>query len=185
MNTNNELFDVLTESGKHTGLTKRRSDIHRDGDWHASVHIWIARKQPSGMEYLMQKRADNKDSFPGCWDAATTGHVDAGEDAITAALRELHEELGVNADPSKLTLLFRTKSSTDNIFHGKRFINNELKWIFLYTGALDSEINFERDEISGVAWQNADAIETALGEDKPPYCMGLQEYREVRRCTNN
>ena len=70
MYSDDELFDVLNDSGERTETTKRRGDIHRDGDWHASVHIWIARRRISGMEFLLQKRADDKDSFPGCWDAA-------------------------------------------------------------------------------------------------------------------
>ncbi|MBP1579438.1 MAG: NUDIX domain-containing protein [Oscillospiraceae bacterium] len=186
MYSDNELFDVLTESGERTETTKRRGDIHRDGDWHASVHIWIARRRISGMEYLLQKRADDKDSFPGCWDAASTGHIDAGEDAITAAIRELREELGVRARPSELVLLFRRKVSEDNVFHGKRFINNELKWVFLFKGALpDCSINFEQEEISGVAWQNAAAIRKALEKNDPAYCIDLQEFREVHCCTKD
>ena len=74
MYSDDELFDVLNDSGERTETTKRRGDIHRDGDWHASVHIWIARRRISGMEFLLQKRADDKDSFPGCWDAASTGN---------------------------------------------------------------------------------------------------------------
>ena len=89
MYSDDELFDVLTESGETTGQRKRRGDIHRDGDWHASVHIWAARRRLDGMELLLQKRADSKDSYPGCFDAASTGHIDAGEDAISAAIREL------------------------------------------------------------------------------------------------
>lgn len=186
MYSDNELFDVLTESGERTETTKRRGDIHRDGDWHASVHIWIARRRISGMEYLLQKRADDKDSFPGCWDAASTGHIDAGEDAITAAIRELREELGVRARPSELVLLFRRKVSEDNVFHGKRFINNELKWVFLFKGALpDCAINFEQEEISGVAWQNAAVIRKALEKNDPAYCIDLQEFREVHCCTKD
>ena len=60
MYSDDELFDVLNDSGERTEITKRRGDIHRDGDWHASVHIWIARRRISGMEFLLQKRADGR-----------------------------------------------------------------------------------------------------------------------------
>jgi hypothetical protein len=36
-----EHFDVLTPDGTPTGVSKPRSDVHRDGDWHACVHIWV------------------------------------------------------------------------------------------------------------------------------------------------
>ena len=186
MYSDDELFDVLNDSGERTETTKRRGDIHRDGDWHASVHIWIARRRISGMEFLLQKRADDKDSFPGCWDAASTGHIDAGEDAISAAIRELREELGIRARPSEFVLLFRRKVSEDNIFHGKRFLNNELKWVFLYKGALaDTSIHFEEEEISGVEWQNAVSIRKALEKKDPGYCIDLQEFREVQTCAGD
>lgn len=186
MYSEDELFDVLSDSGESTGQRKRRGDIHRDGDWHASVHIWVARRRLGGMELLLQKRADSKDSYPGCYDAASTGHIDAGEDAISAAIRELREEMGIRARPSELVLLFRRKVSEDNVFHGKRFINNELNWVFLYKGAIpDHAIHFEQEEISAVCWQSAAEIKTALEKKDPRYCIDLQEFREVVRCAED
>lgn len=186
MYSDDELFDVLTETGESTGQRKHRGDIHRDGDLHASVHIWAARRRLGGMEFLLQKRADSKDSYPGCFDAASTGHIDAGEDAISAALRELREEMGIRARPSELVLLFRKRVSEDNIFHGKRFLNNEVKWVFLYKGAIsDYMIHFEQEEISAICWQSATEIKTALENKDPRYCIDLPEFREVVRCAED
>ena len=36
-----------------------------------------------------------KDTAPGLWDSSTSGHVDAGEDYDTCAVRELREEIGL------------------------------------------------------------------------------------------
>lgn len=36
-----EYFDLLDENGNKTGKTKLRNEVHRDGDWHKAVHIWI------------------------------------------------------------------------------------------------------------------------------------------------
>ena len=36
-----EFFDVLDEEGSKTGKIKPREELHRDGDWHKSVHVWI------------------------------------------------------------------------------------------------------------------------------------------------
>ncbi len=44
---------------------------------------------------LWQLRGYGKDSAPGRWDHACSGHVSLGEDARTAAVRELGEEIGV------------------------------------------------------------------------------------------
>lgn len=36
-----EYFDALDENGNLTGVKKLRKEVHRDGDWHRTVHIWI------------------------------------------------------------------------------------------------------------------------------------------------
>jgi len=43
----------------------------------------------------LQKRSLRKDKNPGVWDSSVSGHLDAGEDYLTAAIRELGEEIGV------------------------------------------------------------------------------------------
>jgi 16S rRNA (adenine1518-N6/adenine1519-N6)-dimethyltransferase len=48
-------------------------------------------------ELYLQKRSIWKDRNPARWDSSAAGHVDAGEDYLTAARRELHEELGIEA----------------------------------------------------------------------------------------
>lgn len=177
------MFDLLTDTGEPAGKTKCRSEIHRDGDWHASVHIWIARRRLDGIEFLLQKRDDAKDSYPGCFDAASTGHIDAGEDPITAAIRELSEEIGVKARPSGLVLLCRRRVSENNIFHGKSFINNEITWVFLYKGSLpETAFCCEKGKVTAVCWQNAADLKYSLEHKDEHYCISLDEFNEVLRC---
>lgn len=80
-----EYFDLLSPTGEPLGITKERNAVHRDGDWHPSVHIFVIQ----GDRVLLQRRKWDKESFPGKLDLACTGHVDAGEDYLTAARREL------------------------------------------------------------------------------------------------
>ena len=42
-------------------MKKLRKEVHRDGDWHRAVHIWLL--SHSTNELLLQKRADDKDSW--------------------------------------------------------------------------------------------------------------------------
>ena len=37
-----EPFDIITADGRPTGRVKTRAEIHRDGDWHRAIHVWVA-----------------------------------------------------------------------------------------------------------------------------------------------
>ena len=47
-------------------------------------------------QILLTKRADNKKTFPGVWTNTVCGHVAPGETTIDAAVRRLHDELGID-----------------------------------------------------------------------------------------
>lgn len=52
---------------------------------------------------LMHQRAQTKSKFPGFW-IGPGGHVEEGEDVLTAAIREIEEETGVILKPQDVTL---------------------------------------------------------------------------------
>ena len=83
-------LDVLDEAGNPTGEKKSFEAVHRDGDLHRSVHVWILNNQ---QQLLVQKRSETKTAYPGKWDISAAGQVDAGEEVLTSALRETKEEL--------------------------------------------------------------------------------------------
>lgn len=86
-----ELFDVVNERDEVIG-TNSRSEVHRLGLMHRAVHILFFNEQS---EIYLQKRSIYKDRNPGVWDSSSSGHVDAGEDYLQAAMREIGEELGI------------------------------------------------------------------------------------------
>lgn len=104
-----EFFDILDEQGNKTGKIKKREDVHRDGDWHKSVHIWIVNDKN---EVLLQKRSPNKDSHPNMWDISCAGHLIAGDTSISGALREAKEELGLDLCSSQLQLIGQRKKAS-------------------------------------------------------------------------
>ena len=57
-----------------------------------SVAICIFNKKG---ELLLQRRAENDDSYPLCFDFSAAGGIERGESKDTAATRELREELGI------------------------------------------------------------------------------------------
>jgi len=118
-----ELFDVVTEDGAPTGVVKRRADIHRDGDWHRAIHVWVYGFQGNIPFLLFNQRSRQKDTAPGVLDVTVGGHLSAGE-TIEGAFREVEEEIGIVADPGRLHLLETRKA------YGK--IERELQDVFLY-----------------------------------------------------
>lgn len=97
----NELWDVYDEHRNLTGKLHRRGDPVRPGDFHLVVHVWILNSRG---EFLLTKRSPNK-GFPNLWES-TGGSALAGDDSLTAALREVKEETGLVLDPNKGSRVF-------------------------------------------------------------------------------
>ena len=98
-----EMLDLVNEQGDPLGRAVPRSEAHRLGLRHRTSHVWLVRRKNGVLEVLLQKRSDEKDSFPGCYDISSAGHIPAGQGFVDSALRELKEELGVTAQPQDLT----------------------------------------------------------------------------------
>ena len=62
-------------------------------------------------ELLLQKRSATKKSHPNCWDISGAGHIRAGESVIEGAIRELKEELGIEANENDLRFIDIVKST--------------------------------------------------------------------------
>lgn len=100
-----ELFDILDEHGAPTGQVKARGLVHRDGDWHRGLHVWVYGFSSEGIPFvLFQRRSMGKDTWPGKLDLAVGGHFSAGE-SLTDTLRETEEEIGLTSTVEELTPL--------------------------------------------------------------------------------
>jgi isopentenyldiphosphate isomerase len=86
-------FDMFHDRPESTGLVKARHLVHRDQNWHRSVHVWIV--DPLRKLVVLQKRSPQKDTFPNRWDISSAGHIEVGQDSKATAVREVAEELGI------------------------------------------------------------------------------------------
>ena len=94
-----ELVEILDSEGNYTGDTALKSEAHKKGWFHPTVHIWFFTEDGN---VLIQQRAENKNTFPLLWDVSVAGHIAAGEKIVNAAVREVKEEIGVRIAESDL-----------------------------------------------------------------------------------
>ncbi|PNY12601.1 nudix hydrolase 3-like protein, partial [Trifolium pratense] len=145
-----------------------RSEVHRDGDYHRAVHVWIFAE--STQELLLQRRASCKDSWPDLWDISSAGHISAGDSSLITARRELEEELGVNLpkDAFELIFVFLQECVTND---GK-FINNEYNDVFLVT-TIDpipqEAFKLQESEVSAIKYIAYDEYKRLLAKEDSDY----------------
>ncbi len=85
--------------------TAEREEAHDKLLRHRAIQVFVLNKKG---EIFMQKRSKTKDCFSSLFECSASGHVNAGETASHAALRELKEELGIAA--THLEELFQFKA---------------------------------------------------------------------------
>ena len=151
-----QLFDEIREDGSRTGVVKERGVVHEDGSLHPTVHTWIVRSNDkSGYDLLLQKRSECKDSNPGCWDISSAGHVEAGHGYLESAIRELKEELGIDALPEQLREVGTRRCGFESEFYGRPFRDNELSMIYIYEEPVNTaELTLQESEVSETAWMD-------------------------------
>ncbi|CAL2092062.1 NUDIX hydrolase [Tenacibaculum sp. 190524A05c] len=142
-----ELIDIVDEQGNYTGKTCLKSEAHKFGYFHPTVHIWLFTKEG---KILLQKRALSKKVFPGLWDISVAGHIAAGEVIETAALREVEEEIGFNILPENLIKIGTRKHQVN---HANGIIDNEFHHVFI------SELNVP---VSALRIQESEVAELKL-----------------------
>ncbi|HIV24180.1 MAG TPA: NUDIX domain-containing protein [Candidatus Scatomonas pullistercoris] len=176
-----ELFDILNPDGSKSGLVRERGVAHRQGSLHATSHIWIARPgKDGGWDLLLQKRSACKDSHPGCYDISSAGHVAAGDACLPSALRELREELGIQAAPEQLHFAGTHRGAFSETFYGKPFRDNELSSVYIYTEPVDIRtLSLQKTEVEEVRWMDYGECLEGVRKNSFPNCIYPEELEMV------
>ena len=169
----------MNDTGQPPGETVSRDIAHRDGIRHRTAHVWVLRKGDAGYEILLQKRSEEKESYPGMYDTSSAGHITAGDEPLESALRELKEELGIDASPEELSFAGTFRIRYEKEFHGRIFRDNEFTSVFVYHGAADI-MTLQESEVSEVRWFDLDAVWEEIHHSRDRFCVpeaGLQVLR--------
>jgi isopentenyldiphosphate isomerase len=136
------LVQVVDENDRPiAGATKQ--ELWTQGLIHRIVRVIVEDAQG---RILLQKRAAHKQPFPNRWDLSASGHVDVGEEYEQAALRELHEELGL----SKVMLTLVSEYRTDRMHEWRRL--NRFNRVYKTQVDGSIPITTEDTDIAEVRW---------------------------------
>ena len=171
-----EFFDVVDDLGNPTGVTVDRERAHAEGIPHRTAYVWIVRRKNDKVQILLQKRCENKDSFPGCYDISSAGHIPAGVGYIDSAIRELKEELGVDIRPEALVYCGVKNIVFDSVFHDKEFHDKQISKVFmLWLDLEEDEFTIQQEEIEEVKWMDFQECKIAVRDNTIPNCILLDE----------
>lgn len=178
-----ELLDLCGRDGVPTGHVKERTMVHRDGDCHRTVHVWIIRKKAEGhIDVLLQKRSRSKDAYPGCYDISSAGHIPAGEDYGTAALRELHEELGIEAAEEDLRFIGIHEGYIEDIFWGRPFKDYEISAVYLYEKQVEvSGLTLQESEVEEAVFMDYEKVLGRMQDGTLPNCIYPEEFSLIKK----
>ena len=161
-----EILEIVNKDNQVTGRAPR-SQIHAQQLRHRAVHIFLFNLHG---ELFLQKRAAQKEEFPGYYDSSAAGHVDPQESYADAALRELEEELGITAALKKIAEI---PASRDNGWEFSVF----------YTAVSDAPISINPEEIAEGGFYPVDEIADWLARDgglfTPAFKTLFQLFRQA------
>ena len=163
-----EMFDVLNKDGESLGIQKSKGQVHIDGDWHRAAHVWFINGEG---ELLIQRRSEAVLNHPDMWSISAAGHIPAGEDSKTSALREVEEEISIHLDGDELKFLGSVAKQL--VSNEGTYVDNEHDDIYLVEmeidpGALDLQKG-EVAEVRLIPWRELRVWVNENRKDVVPY----------------
>lgn len=146
--------EQLIEVDEHNnikGAITRREAHNTKGVYYRTIYILV--KNSKG-EVLIQKRSPTKDLYPNCWDLSVGGHVNFGSTYIDTAIRELKEEMNLDASPEDLTL---TGEVLVQLPSSGEFFN-----VFEYNLKDNDKVKASEEEVSSIQWLTVNAIKKSM-----------------------
>jgi isopentenyldiphosphate isomerase len=170
-----EMIDLLLPDGTPLGHAKEKTLVHRDGDLHRTAHLWIV---DSARRVLLQLRAATKVNHPSLWDVSVAGHVDVGETAVDAALREAREELGIALRPEELRHLATLREQW--VIEERHYVDNEIQEVYLVRRDVDpGALALQQSEVDDVALVPFDEFRERVARRDATMVGHWPEYERV------
>jgi isopentenyldiphosphate isomerase len=162
-----ESVDVVNDQGRTIGTaTRKEMRTHRLP--HRCVYVLVFN---SSGHLFVHQRTLTKDVYPGFWDVAAGGVLAAGESFDDGAVREVKEELGINARPEPM-FPFRYQDEHTVVFS------------MAYKLAHDGPFRLQPEEIVQGKFVNRKELDVMLREYHfcPDGLQVLEEFQKNPAC---
>ena len=146
-----ELLTEVDDNNNVIGSISRQDAHNNPSKFYRTIMVLVKNQND---EILIQKRSSTKDLYPNCWDLSVGGHVSYGNTYEETAVRELHEELGINTTKKDLILRGEVLVSLPN--------SNEFFNVFEYTLKETDHINLNTTEINSIKWLNLESLKKSI-----------------------
>jgi 8-oxo-dGTP pyrophosphatase MutT (NUDIX family) len=174
-----ESLPLFDRQGQPLGLSAPRWICHILGLRHRCVHVFLLWESPAlGETLILQVRAWDRDDSPGYLDVSVGGHATAASsDAAAAALKELGEETGLQAEDLVSPLQPLGGYTIDDPERpDEKLWNSERRELFI--GRLQpermSKIHFQDGELAGLFLVPIRDARALLKQSTLPLAGGLK-----------
>ena len=170
-----EFLEVYSPEGTKTGQKKSKSEIHRKGLFHSTVHVWIFTEEGN---ILIQKRSKKKELNPGVWDVSVAGHVKFNENIKKAARRETLEETGININTKDLLKIGVYRSIN---IHPTAIDKEFFHTYILKIDKNSINLDFKNNEVDDLKFISIEEMESLIREENTKIFIGKNRkyYRDV------
>lgn len=172
-----ELLDVVDENGNPLGQVIERNKVYDLDLLHLVVSVLVVN---NSKQVLIQKRSANKKYSPNKW-GVCSGHVEAGETPVHAALRELEEEIGFKCEANELKVV------DENLLRRIPGDSKIMNYYYVYSDKNEDEFVIQKEELSAVKWITIDELidkiknhseEFYIKEDRLPILEKMKSLME-------
>ena len=175
-----EYLDIVDKEGNPTGKIVERKIAHALGIMHRTSHVWFLRKKDDHIQLLLHKRAQCKDAYPGCYDISSAGHIPTRSEFVSSAIREVHEELGVDITEAELICCGNRYVKKDAIFHDLPFHDRQYSRVFVVWKD-PTHFVLQKEEVESVIWMNIEDVHRCIEEHTFAHCIALEEIVMIEK----
>jgi len=168
MDKDDEVFELVDENDQVIGR-EHRGIVHHQGLLHRAVYAWVF--NPAG-ELLIQQRSPLKKIGAKQWDLSAAEHLQPGEDYLSAIIRGLSEELGIQT--KTVDVVGPLQPTHKRELHQGEFHDVELVRSYRLDG-FKAEVKLLDGEVLETRWIAIDELKKEIANEPERFTQWMRE----------